>query len=116
MKALNVQPALLVQVKDFAEFIIDSFVVMRPNSSFFQFKEGMHAGSKELGTVFLHNLAQRQNPILHCLLKLSRRPKRRVSFKFHYVHLQFFAEREGWQLNEVDCSSAIAFDDFVGYG
>jgi len=52
MKTLNVKPAVLLKVEDFAEFMIDFSVTMMPYAGLFKPKQGMHTCSKKMRVMF----------------------------------------------------------------
>ena len=52
METLNVKPAVLRKVEDFAEFIVDFSVTMRPYVGLFKAEQGMHPCSKKMGIIF----------------------------------------------------------------
>ena len=107
---------MLVEVEDFAVCSINFSVIVRPDARVLKPEQRVHPCSKQVGTMFLHDFAEGSDGGLHGFLKFDWRLEGLVSFDFHNVELHFFAEREVWQFNEVDCFSACAFDDFVGYG
>jgi len=114
METLDVKPAVLFEVEDFVHGSVDFSVAVRPNASFLEPEHRVHACSKESGAKFLaEKVVEGFNGFLHGFLKLYRRFKGGVGFEFHNVELQFFAEGEVWQLNEVDDFAAVFFDDFV---
>ena len=117
MKTLDVKPPVLLQVEDFAEFLIDFSVTMRPHTCFVQSKQGMHPCSKKVGVKFCFDEAQKScHGALHGFFKEHGRLERCVSLYFHDMQLEFFSESEVGQLYEIDYSSAVAFYDLVSNG
>lgn len=112
MKTLDVQPPVLFEVEDFAVFLVDFSVAMRPYTGLFEPEQRMHAGPEKVSMMFFPQVIQKScHGILHCFFEEFRRSERRVSLYFHNVQLKFFSKSELRQLNEVnDFSAEISYD------
>jgi hypothetical protein len=117
MKTLNVKPPMLFEIEDFAKFMVDLSVTMRPYACFFEFEQRVHASSEKTGAIFFPDEIQKGfHSVLHGFFEEQGRFEGCVSFYFHNVHLEFFSKGEARQLNEVYDSSAEVFYDFIHYG
>jgi hypothetical protein len=114
MKTLDVEPPVLVEVEDFAEFMVDFPVAMRPNACLVKPKQGMHSCPEKMCTIFFSKEIQKScHGVLHGFFEEQGRFERSVSLYFHDVQLEFFSKGEARQLNEVYDSSAEVFYDFI---
>ena len=117
MKTLDVQPAVLLKVEDFAVFLVDFSVAMRPYACFFELEEGVHACSEKMGVIFFSEEIQKScHGILHSFFKNFRRFEGCISLYFHDVQLEFFSKGEARQLNEVYHPSTEVFYDLIHDG
>ncbi len=53
VETLDVEPAVLLEVEDSGEFLVDFSVAVRPYSCFFQLQRGVHSRSEEISAVLL---------------------------------------------------------------
>ena len=114
METLDVEPSVLFKVKDFAEFLVDFSVTMRPHTCLAEPKQGMHPCSEKMGVIFFSEEIQKScHGVLHSFFKNFRRFEGCVSLYFHDVQLEFFSKGEARQLNEVYDPSAEVFYDFI---
>ena len=114
MITLDVQPAVLLKVEDFAVFLVDFSVAMRPYACFFELEEGVHACSEKMGVIFFSEEIQKSyHGVLHSFFKNFRRFEGCVSLYFHDVQLELFTKGEVRLLHEVDDSAAEVFYDFI---
>ena len=59
METLDVEPPVLLKIEDFAEFLVDFSVTMRPNACLAKPKRGMHPCSEEMGVIFFSEEIQK---------------------------------------------------------
>jgi len=77
----------------------------------------MHSCSEKTSAIFFPEKIQKScHGALHGFFEELRRFERCIRFYFHDVQLEFFAESEILQLNEIYSSSVEVFYDFVHYG
>src|SRR4030042_3084389 len=117
MEALDVEPSVLLEVENFATFLVDFSVPMRPYTCLVETKQGVHSCPKKAGMIFFPEKIQKScHSVLHCVFEKFRRFEGRVSLYFHDVQLELFPESEVWQLNEVYDSPVEVFYDLVHTG
>jgi len=95
MKTLNVKPAVLLKVEDFAVFLVYFSVTMRPYAGLFKAEQGMHPRSEKTGVIFFsYEIQKSRYSVLHGFFEEFRRSERRISLYFHNMQLNFFSEGE----------------------
>ena len=84
METLDVEPAVLLKVEDFAEFMVNFSVMMRPYACFFEFKQRVHSCSEKVGAIFSSKESQKGfHGVLHGFFEKFRRFEWSISLYFH---------------------------------